>query len=313
LQNARRYSNNALFDPDSRPSLVPAKSCSTVQPHGCPEPVGRVTAGQTSGRRIGCPIGTATRSLALTRLMRATAIIAGIILWFSLSAVFTDAKIWAGQPSFGAHRQTLPAVSSFARFVTEAAQRFDMPERWIHAVMRVESDGDQRSRSPKGAMGLMQIMPRTWRDLRARYGLGTNPYDPRDNILAGAAYLREMHNRYGVPGFLAAYNAGPGRYERHLATGWPLPVETRAYVTKLVPLIDGGQIRRGAMANAFAQIQPRATVFVPRPERRLRGDRAASSKRSSGSSRARATIDPSALAPCPQKLFVRHVDEDPSR
>jgi transglycosylase-like protein with SLT domain len=256
---------------------------------------------------------TNTCTVARTRLVRATVMIAAVTVWFSLSALFADARVWAGQPSFDAHRQTMPAVSSFARFVTEAAQRFDIPERWIRAVMRVESDEDQRSRSPKGAMGLMQIMPATWRDLRARYGLGTNPYDPRDNILAGAAYLREMHDRYGMPGFLAAYNAGPGRYERHLATGWPLPVETRAYVTKLVPLIDGGQIQRAAMANAFAQIQRRATVFVPRPERRLCDDRAASSKRSSGSSRARATIDPSALAPCPQKLFVRHVDEDHSR
>ena len=72
-------------------------------------------------------------------------------------------------------------------------------------------------------MGLMQIMPRTWAELRARYGLGADPYDPHDNILAGAAYIRELHDRYGAPGFLAAYNAGPGRYERHLATGRPLP------------------------------------------------------------------------------------------
>ena len=72
-----------------------------------------------------------------------------------------------------------------------------------------------RSRQ-KGAMGLMQIMPKTWTELRARYGLGANSYDPRDNILAGAAYIRELYDRYGAPGFLAAYNAGPGRYERHL-------------------------------------------------------------------------------------------------
>ena len=62
----------------------------------------------------------------------------------------------------------------------------------------------------------MQIMPRTWTELRARYGFGADPFDPHDNILAGAAYIRELYDRYGVPGFLAAYNAGPGRYERHL-------------------------------------------------------------------------------------------------
>jgi hypothetical protein len=78
-------------------------------------------------------------------------------------------------------------------------------------------------------------MPATWAELRVRHRLGGNPYDPRDNILAGAAYLREMHDRYGSPGFLAAYNAGPGRYEEYLA-GRPLPAETRAYVAALAPL-----------------------------------------------------------------------------
>ena len=87
-------------------------------------------------------------------------------------------------------------------------------------------------------MGLMQIMPGTWKDLRARHGLGTDPYDPHDNILAGTAYIRELHDRYGAPGFLAAYNAGPGRYERHLATGRPLPDETQAYVAALAPMIN---------------------------------------------------------------------------
>jgi hypothetical protein len=85
-------------------------------------------------------------------------------------------------------------------------------------------------------MGLMQIMPDTWSGFRARYGLGADLFDPHDNILAGAAYLRELHDRYGAIGFLAAYNAGPGRYGDHLATGRPLPPETRAYLAALAPL-----------------------------------------------------------------------------
>jgi hypothetical protein len=129
-------------------------------------------------------------------------------------------------------------------FVTEAAQRFAIPSSWIRAVMRAESLGDVRALSPKGAMGLMQIMPDTWTMLRLRYGLGADPYDPHDNIAAGAAYLRELHDRYGAPGFLAAYNAGPGRYENHLATGRPLPSETLSYVAAVASLIgvrtDGG-------------------------------------------------------------------------
>ena len=101
--------------------------------------------------------------------------------------------------------------------------------------MQLESTGDTGALSPKGAMGLMQVMPETYEELRFRYHLGADPYEPRNNILAGAAYLREMHNRFGPDGFLAAYNAGPGRYEDYLKSGRPLPEETRNYVAALAP------------------------------------------------------------------------------
>src|SRR3546814_19790443 len=104
--------------------------------------------------------------------------------------------------------------------------------------MRVESAGRVLTISSAGAMGLMQVMPGTWAELRTRYGLGGDPYDARDNILAGTAYLREMHDRYGSPGLLAAYNAGPRRYEQHPA-GRPLPAETRDYLAALAPLVGG--------------------------------------------------------------------------
>lgn len=128
-------------------------------------------------------------------------------------------------------------VDPYADHIADAARRFGLPASWIRAVMRAESGGDPRAMSPAGAMGLMQIMPATWAALRARYGLGDDPFDPRDNILAGAAYLRELRNRFGVPGFLAAYNGGPSRYADHLATGRPLPAETRAFVAALAPAI----------------------------------------------------------------------------
>ncbi len=83
----------------------------------------------------------------------------------------------------------------------------------------------------------MQVMPETYEELRLRYHLGADPYEPRNNILAGAAYLREMHDRFGPDGFLAAYNAGPGRYEDYLKSGRPLPEETRNYVATLAPVI----------------------------------------------------------------------------
>jgi hypothetical protein len=108
----------------------------------------------------------------------------------------------------------------------------------------------------------MQIMPDTWKGLRQRYRLGRNPRDPRDNILAGTAYLREMHDRYGATGFLAAYNAGPGRYAEYLATGRPLPAETLAYVAGLAPLIGGDPVNRGLVVAAGATASIRAPLFA---------------------------------------------------
>lgn len=123
--------------------------------------------------------------------------------------------------------------------VAEAAQRFGIPPDWILAVIAAESGGRVDARSPAGAMGLMQLMPGTWAALTQRLGLGTDPYAPRANILAGTAYLRELYDRYGAPGFLAAYNAGPGRYEQYRGQGRPLPLETRAYVAQLAPRLSG--------------------------------------------------------------------------
>lgn len=134
------------------------------------------------------------------------------------------------QPDANSRPAGVAMADSFAGFVAEASQRFALPASSIRAVMLAESGGDVRALSPKGAMGLMQIMPATWAELRQQYGLGADPYDPRDNITAGAAYLRELQDRFGEHGFLAAYNAGPGRYEDHLATGRPLPSETLSYM-----------------------------------------------------------------------------------
>lgn len=157
-----------------------------------------------------------------------------------------------------------PARDPYAGFVTEAAQRFGIPEAWIRAVASVESGGDPRAVSPAGAMGLMQIMPDTWAGLRRRYGLGADPFAPRDNILAGAAYLREMWGRYGnTAAMLAAYNAGPARYEDHLRTGRNLPAETRAYVALLAPMLGGEAIPLGGTpARARTADWREASLFV---------------------------------------------------
>jgi soluble lytic murein transglycosylase-like protein len=129
-----------------------------------------------------------------------------------------------------------PARHPFAAPVAEAARRFGIPELWIWRVMHAESRGKVGAVSHAGAMGLMQIMPGTWATLTARHRLGANPFDPRANILAGAAYLRAMWDRYGdVRLMLAAYNAGPGRADAYASGRRGLPAETIAYVAKIAP------------------------------------------------------------------------------
>lgn len=148
--------------------------------------------------------------------------------------------VWSVSP--GSASAKTPAHASrqdIDRAVEEASVRFGLPSVWIRAVMRVESGGRRDAVSPKGAMGLMQLMPSTWREVSAEFGLGDDPFEPRANILAGAAYLRRMHDRYGAPGFLAAYNAGPARYESFLTGRQPLPAETLAYLGKLGPVVSG--------------------------------------------------------------------------
>ncbi|WP_379064200.1 lytic transglycosylase domain-containing protein [Mesorhizobium sp. UC22_110] len=154
----------------------------------------------------------------------------------------------------------------YAAHITEAAQRFAIPERWIRAVLRAESAGDVRAISSAGALGLMQVMPDTWAALRVRYRLGRAPYDPHDNIMAGAAYLREMWDRYGdVGAMLAAYNAGPGRYDDHRSTGRALPAETRAYVAALVPVLGGAAAAETSVRRADPPPDWReAAIFVVR-------------------------------------------------
>ena len=126
-------------------------------------------------------------------------------------------------------------VDRWSGYIAEASARFGVPQEWVRRVMRAESGGrtvlnGRPITSHAGAMGLMQLMPGTWAEMRAAYRLGTNPHDPRDNILAGTAYLRAMYDRFGYPGLFAAYNTGPARYARHLASGRRLPAETVAYV-----------------------------------------------------------------------------------
>jgi soluble lytic murein transglycosylase-like protein len=204
---------------------------------------------------------------------------------------------------------TSHTTTPFAAFISEASKRFDVPAHWIRAMMRVESAHDVRALSPKGAIGLMQIMPATYAELRARYGLGADPYDPHDNILAGAAYIREMHDRYGSPGFLAAYNAGPARYDNHLATGRELPAETREYVATLAPMIELGQIDGRINATPHRVAGSHAPLFVARTESKSTDDRPSPDAQPNRTQNARRIVDLSALIPQSSGLFARRASE----
>lgn len=137
-----------------------------------------------------------------------------------------------------------PKSDPWGPYIKEASRRFDVPDAWIRAVMHQESGGHefingQFVTSLPGAMGLMQLMPPTYDDMRSQYGLGTDAFDPHDNIMAGTAYIRQMYDIYGSPGFLAAYNTGPGRLDDFLTRNRSLPHETRQYVTIIGPQIAG--------------------------------------------------------------------------
>jgi hypothetical protein len=150
-----------------------------------------------------------------------------------------------------------PAGDPWGPYIHEAATRFSVPEEWVRGVMRQESGGHEYingrpTTSSAGAMGLMQVMPGTYAELARQYGLGSDPYDPHDNIMAGTAYIREMYDKYGSPGFLAAYNAGPARVDSYLAGSSNLPDETVNYVAAIAPRLGNGRPMNGPL-SMFAQ------------------------------------------------------------
>jgi hypothetical protein len=290
-----------LFGQNTGHSSVPAKFCKAV--------ARGVGQGRPPGRRASASPLTVASTMAALRSLGTMRCIVVILA----ASMLSSGAAYAGQESFATRRPNDLSVRPFAAFVTEASKRFGVPEHWIRAVLHVESGAKQRARSSKGAMGLMQIMPKTWTELRARYGLGADPFDPRDNILAGAAYLRELYDRYGAPGFLAAYNAGPGRYERHLATGRPLPEETQAYVATLTPMINRARtnVQLGAVAKSFAWAN--SSLFASRSAG-ISSDRSSpTDMRQNRSSRAHGVVDLSALVPHSGNLFVHPAGEMRSR
>jgi soluble lytic murein transglycosylase-like protein len=188
-------------------------------------------------------------------VMIACATLAPALAWATDLGIATRLVVPASRPAL--------VQARWADQIAQASLRFGIPAHWIARIMAAESGGRRLWQgrpitSRAGAMGLMQVMPGTWADMRAAYGLGPDPHDPHDNILAGAAYLRILYDRFGYPGLFAAYNAGPARYADYLATGRPLPAETRAYLAKMTQ--DG--VDALPILPAPRDVPPRQSLFV---------------------------------------------------
>lgn len=134
------------------------------------------------------------------------------------------------KPLLVVKRSSRPAdPKAYDRFILSASRRYGVDSKLVRAVIRAESGFNPRAVSPKGAMGLMQIMPRTSRHL----GID-NPFDPRQNIFGGVRYLKELMGRFNnnLILALAAYNAGPQVVEKH--KGIPPYAETKTYLKRVI-------------------------------------------------------------------------------
>ncbi|MGY4572089.1 lytic transglycosylase domain-containing protein [Bradyrhizobium sp. USDA 3256] len=286
-----------LFDRLRDHSSVPIKVCTAGARSGRP--------GRPHGRREAALSWTLTSTAAC--LARSGARVWAVVSLLSIFGVPHSAAL--AESGAVAVRKVNEASNSFAALVNDASERFAVPVNWIGSVINIESAGEVHARSTKGAMGLMQIMPATWAELRERYNLGSDPYDPRDNILAGTAYLRELLDRYGSPGVFAAYNAGPARYEEHLAGG-SLPDETRAYVAKLANLLA---IELPPRWTSNAQSSSVAMLFVARSDLVKRRNRLLPHMPSSGVTTAISATDVSPMVPRPIGVFVPRSDSGASQ
>ena len=142
------------------------------------------------------------------------------------------------------HAASTPCRQRFSVDIARAAARFALPRSWICAVIETESGGHLRLDgapivSTTGAMGVMQLMPPTFKAMALRYGVPADPFAPRDNILAGTAYLYRCYLRFGFPLLFSAYVAGPRRVEDFVVHGKPLSRQTRDYVLHVLRILAG--------------------------------------------------------------------------
>jgi len=203
------------------------------------------------------------RRIRLARPLTALA----VLCLLAACAQTPNAPTRSASMSRGSYDPPGPPSDPWGPWIREASRRFDVPDRWIREVMRQESGGRVGATSPVGAMGLMQVMPGTYRELQRRHDLGDDPYHPYDNLMAGTAYLRQMYDLFGSPAFLAAYNAGPRRLENFLYNNQGLPAETRNYVARVGPRIITSSPVRRAPAEIYAAGE--IPLNVPQGPRRM--------------------------------------------
>ena len=229
-------------------------------------------------------------SVRQTRVLRTTASLALLAVLAACAGHHNNLAQRQEAAQYAAHARGNyippgPPTDPWGPYIREASARFDVPDQWIRAVMHQESGGKlyhggELVTSWAGAMGLMQVMPATYDGLHDRYSLGDDPFDPHDNIMAGTAYMREMYDIYGTPGFLAAYNAGPARLDDYLSNNRPLPDETRHYVAAIGPYIEGVYPVNRSPAEQYAMNE--LPIDIPRGTRYGRSVQIASSHGNGG-------------------------------
>lgn len=144
--------------------------------------------------------------------------------------------------------------------IRDAAQRYGVDFRLIKAVIHAESAFNHRAVSRKGALGLMQLMPATARDLRV-----SDPFDPRENVYGGTRYLKQMLQRYSndIALSLAAYNAGPQNVERY--GGVPPYRETVSYIRKVKALMRRYEQNYGRERTVYRVVKNGKQMYSSNP------------------------------------------------
>ncbi len=153
----------------------------------------------------------------------------GITLFTNVSRNIRNEKVIAKT-----QRRYNNSPARYSRIISRNAKKYNIDASIIEAVITTESNWQPSAVSVKGAIGLMQLMPSTSRDMRVK-----DPYDPEDNIEGGTKYLRLLLDRFNgnLKLALAAYNAGPGRVTKY--GGIPPIRETRKYVKQVLSLYNG--------------------------------------------------------------------------